>query len=198
MCVHETVVQRALCNFTTFRYHWKIYRFQFPFFATSIYNGYIIIFAPRYFRFYLWVCLVLNSPKQYCGKIKIIGDIENRKVLIRLLTKRAKIKRGQIVPLNSVHSTCISVSVSDHSWPCFWLLLLSLSLAVSYLAFSYVYWSASETGDIDHLWLLDAVLRWNAWSDASRTTSSAQVKSFENLEFHAILSHYLTTLAFIL
>lgn len=70
MCVHETVVQRALCNFTTFHYHWKIYRFQFPCFATSIYNGYRIIFAPRYFRVYLLVCLVLNSPKQYCGMTK--------------------------------------------------------------------------------------------------------------------------------
>lgn len=94
MCVHEIVVQRALCNFTTFRYHWKIYRFQFPCFATSIYNGYIIIFAPRYFRFYLWVCLVLNSPKQYCGKIKIIGDIKKSQSPNPLTDKKSENTTG--------------------------------------------------------------------------------------------------------
>lgn len=37
LCDHETVAQHVSCNLATFYYHCKIYRFQFPCVATSIY-----------------------------------------------------------------------------------------------------------------------------------------------------------------
>lgn len=187
LCDNETVAQRdyvILQRFTIIASFIDVSLHALP----PVCTGYSVIFAPWYFRFFLRFCLVLNSPQQCCGKREMIWDIGIRQVLTANSQKEQneqKIKLRRIVPLH-VYSVW---------WPWFWLLLgryhlLHLTISTD----EHRKWAVCS---IYPLW--QVFIRWNAWLDETSTLPIAlvHVQSSDHLVFHAILSHYLTTPAFI-